>query len=282
MLFIDLRCCADGGDCAAEAALWDDGVLLDMRSWAARLQGRALVLLTHGFNVNRSDGKLALARWSALMPLSADCLCVGVLWPGDARLLHVLDYPFEGSEALAAGKLLARFVDTHARMAASVSLVSHSLGARVVLQALADMQGGVRCLVLMAGAIEDDCLSREYWRAAPKAQAIHVLASQQDWVLAGAFPAGNVVAEILMHGHPYARRALGRDGPADAAAVTPRPMVWELPAGWDYGHLDYLPRSAGAQPLQGSPGVPVPDAPPPVGAQWKASWSAAFVARLLR
>lgn len=282
MLFIDLRSCAAGGDCAADPSAWDQRQLLADAEFGARLRDRHVILVAHGFNVNRSEGMLALARWCALMQLPADCLCVGVLWPGDARFLHVLDYPFEGSEAIAAGRLLARYLNAEAGGAASLSLVSHSLGARVVLQALSDLDGGVRRLVLMAGAIEDDCLEREYRDAAAKAQAIHVLASKQDWVLAAAFPVGNALGEIVMRGHPYFTGALGRDGPPQRAAVGADGGVWALPGGWDYGHLDYLPRSAAGVPLAGQIAVPAPGAPAPAPDPWKAPWSAAFVARLLR
>jgi pimeloyl-ACP methyl ester carboxylesterase len=282
MLFIDLRSCANGGDCAADPSVWDQRTLLDEAAFAERVRGRQLIVVTHGFNVNRANGMLALGRWCALMQLPEDCLCVGVLWPGDARLLHVLDYPFEGSEAVAAGKLLARFLNTHAAGAASLSLVSHSLGARVVLQALQDLAGGVRRLVLMAAAIEDDCLHQEYRAAAAKAQSIHVLASKEDWVLAGAFPLGNVIGEIVMRGHPYFKTALGRDGPDRRSDVCASGGVWELPDGWNYGHLDYLPGSEGYAPFAGSVGAPAASAPVPAADPWKASWSAAFVSSLVR
>lgn len=282
MLFIDLRSSADGGDCAFDASVWDERVLLADSDFSARVQRRDVILVAHGFNVNRSDAMLALARWNSFMQLPDSCLCIGVLWPGDARFLHVVDYPFEGDEAIASGQLLARFVNAHAGGAASLSLVSHSLGARVVLQALMDLDGGVRRLVLMAGAIENDCLEREYRAAAAKAQTIHVLTSKEDWVLAAAFPLGNALGEIVMHGHPYFKAALGRDGPSDTAQLRARGGVWPLPDDWDYGHLDYLPSSADGAPFTGPIAAPLPGAPLPAPGPWKAPWSAAFVSSLLR
>jgi len=142
------------------------------------------MLATHGFNVSRQDGIDALSNWSRLMSLSGSDLFVGVLWPGDSRYLPVLDYPAEGDEAIASGRLLARFLNEYAASAASLSLVSHSLGGRVILEATSGLDRTVRRLILMAGAIEDDCLTREYQAAAGNAQQISVLASRKDDVLA--------------------------------------------------------------------------------------------------
>lgn len=286
MLFIDLRAGATGGDCAREASVWNDGAgWLSNQAFSAQAQGRDLVLLTHGFNVNRADGILALSRWQLHMQLPPSCLCVGVLWPGDARLLHLVDYPFEGDTAMAGGRLLAQWLNRHAATAASLSLVSHSLGARLMLETLNGVDGGVRHLVLMAGAIADDCLSNEYRAAAGKAQSIHILSSKEDWVLAGAFPVGNLLGDVVLRDHPYFRRALGLQGPADPAPLRARGAVWQLPPGWDFGHLDYLPSSAQGPRFRNPIAAPAIDAPVPIEPQvahWKPAWSACFVASLLR
>lgn len=275
MLFIDLRASASGGIPAGQAAVWDDGsrpVTAD--DFAARVRGLDVVFAAHGFNVDRKHGIQALASWSKRCTLPPGTLLVGVLWPGDSASLPVLDYPAEGLEAIRSGRLLAGFLDQYAAGAASLSLASHSLGGRVVLETLSDMGKGVRRLILMAGAIEDDCLVNEYARAAGKAQQIYVLASMRDWVLEFAFPIGNPVGEIVMHGHPYFRVALGRSGPS---SFDDNARLWQIPDGWDYGHLDYLP-SDDIGPLLAPPlqrpgaGDPAPGNPPADG--WKPSWSA--------
>jgi len=278
MLFIDLRASASGGIPAEQAAVWDEGSrLVTADEFAARVRGLDVVFAAHGFNVDRGHGIQALTSWSKRCTLPSGSLLAGVLWPGDSAFLPVLDYPAEGLEAIRSGRLLARFLDQYATGAASLSLVSHSLGGRMVLETLSDMEKGVRRLILMAGAIEDDCLVNEYAQAARKAQQIYVLASMRDWVLEFAFPIGNPVGEIVMHGHPYFRVALGRSGPSSFDGNT---RLWQIPGGWDYGHLDYMPSDdigpLLAPPLQ-QPGASdaVPGNPPAVG--WKPSWSAGAV-----
>jgi Alpha/beta hydrolase of unknown function (DUF900) len=279
-LFVDLRATPSGGVCAAEASLWDDGSTpVQQVDFVERLRGRDLVLAAHGFNVSRKDGVDSLTHWNTLMNLPGNFLFAGVLWPGDSRYFPVVDYPFEGDEALASGRLLASFVNRQAAAAASVSLVSHSLGARVVLEALAGIDRGARRLIMMAGAIENDCLVKEYQNAAGKADEIYALASRSDDVLKYAFPAGNLVGQIIMHGHPYARTALGRDGPAQPLALPQRGGAWQIPDGWGYGHGDYLRSKAPGRPIDPpvqppGPSDPVPD---PSNDNWRPSWSAGAV-----
>src|SRR5215831_8299186 len=249
-LFIDLRATPSGGVCAAEATVWEDGVrLISTEEFIARIQGFNVVLATHGFNVSRGAGIQALACWSALLQLSPAEVFVGVLWPGDSKFLPVLDYPIEGDEAVKSGRLLANFLNRNAKGAASLSLVSHSLGARRVLEKLDKLDRAVRRLVLMAAAIEDNCFQSEYQSAVAKAEKIYTLASRKDWVLQFAFPIGNPVGEIVMRGHPYFKSALGRAGPAEPIPLEQCGGSWQIPDGWKYGHGDYLPDNAIAEQI---------------------------------
>jgi hypothetical protein len=279
-LFIDLRATPSGGICAAEASLWDAGttwVALD--DFKDRIRGRDLVLAAHGFNVSREEGIKALSAWDGLCRIPENGMFIGVLWPGDSRYLPVLDYPIEGNEAIASGRLLSRFLNQQAGGAAGISLVSHSLGARMILQTLAGLTTNVRRLILMAGAIENNCLTREYQAAAAKAEEIYVLASKQDWVLELAFPLGNLIGEILMHGHPYGKTALGRSGPATPIPLAKRGGAWQIPDTWNYGHLDYLPSGAVGPVMQPPISAPGSNTPKPSSAPgWKPAWSAGSVA----
>lgn len=280
-LFIDLRATPSGGICAAEATIWNDGTQkVSAADFVARISGLDLILATHGFNVDRARGIRVLSIWSQLLQLPASSLFIGVLWPGDSQFLPFLDYPMEGSEAIASGKLLAGFLNQQAAAAASVSFVSHSLGARTMLQTLSGTNQHTRRLVLMAGAIEDDCLVNEYQQAAAKAGEIYVLASRSDKVLEFAFPIGNLVGEIVMRGHPYCKIALGRGGPSQPIALSQRGGAWQIPDAWNFGHSDYLPGNALAAQLPPPVAAPGPAASVPVDPPvdgWKASWSAGAV-----
>lgn len=271
--FIDLRATGVGGIAAAEAAVYrKDGSVGSAAEFAQAIQGRDLVFATHGFNVNRAEGRNKLDCWSDRYRLPPGFALAGVLWPGDSAFLPVFDYPVEGLEAIRSGRVLAAFLNQHATGAQSLSFVSHSLGARMVLQALEGLAAGARRLVLMAAAIENDCLENEYAAAAGKAQQITVVASKKDRVLQLAFPIGNPIGEIVMHGHPYFRTALGRAGPASFDART---SLWQIPKDWDYGHGDYLP-SDRVGPVFAPP-VARPDGhdpEPSAAGGWKPSWSA--------
>src|SRR5207248_9406148 len=128
-----------------------DPVLLDQESC-----GRELLLVAYGFNVTRQGGIDALSQWENRLQLDNSSLFVGILWPGDSAWAPVIDYPVEGNEAIISGRLLARFLSEHLTEAASLAFASHSLGARLVLEAILRLQRPIRCLTLMAGAIDDN------------------------------------------------------------------------------------------------------------------------------
>ena len=113
----------------------------------------------------------------------------------------VRSYPGERRHALACGDLLAPFVVNNFAGANSLSFVSHSLGARLLLQTVTTLNKlapalRIRQIGLMAGAINHDCLTAEYASAAGSIGKIDILASVKDEVLAAAFPIGNVFEGI--------------------------------------------------------------------------------------
>src|SRR5712671_2039684 len=277
--FIDLRATPSGGICADEAKIWEDGARLVATSEFTELvRGRDLVLATHGFNVSRGEGVNSLSNWAAACELPDTNLFIGVLWPGDSRFIPVLNYPFEGDDAKACGRLLAGLLNRDAAEAASVSLVSHSLGARVVLEAAANLQRKVRRLILMAGAIEDDCFLDEYAAAARNVEKIFTLSSKKDRVLQFAFPIGNPIGEIVMRGHPYFETAIGRRGPSQPIPLEQQGGAWQVPNEWKYGHGDYLPDDPIAQTIPLPVVAPGPDTPRPADTEeWESAWSASAV-----
>jgi hypothetical protein len=296
-IFIDLRALSVGGPVADAASTWDDGHRpVSPAEFTRRVQGRNLLLATHGFNVDRADGLASLGLWSQGCQWPGATLFIGVLWPGDSRFVPVFDYVYEGVEAIASGKLLADYLNLHAGSAQSLSLCSHSLGARTMLEAARHLNRAPRRLLLMAGAIENDCLVREYADAVQAIPAIHVLASRADAVLEWAFPAANLIGEIIMHGHPYAGEALGRDGPQQPLPAGLPVQPWQIPDGdiqsWNYGHGSYLPKGVIGAPFELPVSVPGPDTPPARpdndndnhnGSDngWRPAWSAAVQGTVL-
>jgi pimeloyl-ACP methyl ester carboxylesterase len=285
-LIIDLRQTPSGGFVATEAKLYDSQEPQSPPLSAAQIQakfaGKDLVLATHGFNVSATRGLPALEKWDSLCKLPTPHVFVGVLWPGDSQFLPILDYPIEVPVAQQSGELLASFLNMHATSATSISMASHSLGARAILEAASQLRRRVATLVLMASAIEDDCLAREYASAARNTDKIHVVASRADRVLQFAFPLGNPVGELLLHGHPYFRAALGRNGPVSYQEIASSCTHWQMPDGspsWDFGHGDYMPGPSAGAPF--TPPVQAPaegDPLPRDTAHWKPAWSAAVIA----
>jgi len=282
-MFLDCRYQDVGGGLGASMSLFAGTTLANYASISTQqlqdgIRGRNVLVGTHGFNVNRGDGIDCLDKWGSLLQLTSQDVFVGLLWPGDSAWAHGLDYFAEPRIADETGHLLAPFLDSLFAQAASVSFASHSLGARVVLSTVQAMKASTRRVLLMAGAVDDDCLVREFKSAAGKVGEISVLASQKDTVLGLLYPLGDPLSGILDVGHPWFHGALGRGGPAD-----PRPSnlraPFEIPDGWEFDHGDYL---RVAPPSPGPIALPVDV--PPQGASyplagaggWQESWSSAF------
>lgn len=287
MFFLNTRSLPVGGGVGPLTVLDEANAVHPVSDAAAAVRGHDVLLVTHGFNVAQLDGLQKLSDWCKLVNLGS-AVCVGILWPGDARWIHGVDYPIEGNEAISAGNELAAFINTSFSAALSLSFASHSLGARTVMQTISGLNRSVRRLLLMAGAIDNTCLSSEYAAAASKVQSISILASRSDDVLKWAFPTGNFVSGLFSRAEPYVHEAMGREGPAEPY---PSPdnlhADWQIPDGWGYGHGSYLPpNSLGAAPvqyapLQGFPPPATPDPPPfapPALAGDPTLWQPAFSA----
>src|SRR5215471_2776642 len=207
------------------------------------IEGRDVFFATHGFEVDQASGVKELAAWLDNLQIE-NVVKIGIVWPGDAALKLFVDYIVEGREAIQSGKYLADFLNENFRGAVSLSFASHSLGARLVLETISGLADSfrVRRVVLMAGAIDSDCLVNEYGKAARRVEEISLLASTRDDVLAFAFPLGNPLQGLLDRGHPYYRAALGHKGPAQPLPPSPPLQAnWQIPENQCYGHGNYLP-----------------------------------------
>jgi hypothetical protein len=161
--FLDMRLDPVGGNLATFVATnqgtsIDNYQSLDINQLRNDIRGQHVLIGTHGFHVNRATGIACLSNWEALLQLTPPSIFVGLLWPGDSIWAQGLDYPEEPKVANDAGVLIAPFLDANFGDAASISFAAHSLGARVVLQTISDMSLPVRRAMLMAGAIDDNCL----------------------------------------------------------------------------------------------------------------------------
>jgi len=300
--FIDLRADSAGGN--PVASVTDVVVRADaqpnpnpMKPLDSQLiqsvQGRDVLLATHGFSVNRSAGMSNLSHWSSWLNLGDNGFFVGVLWPGDGRWVPFIDYPIEGDEAIKSGQLLANYLSVNFTGVNSLSFASHSLGARVVLEAIRNLPISVKVktLALMAGAIDDTCLRNEYQDAAARIDEIFVLASSCDEVLKWAFPAGNTFAGIVTRGDPYWHGALGRYGPNPPDQPSNLFKTPNIPDSWAFGHHSYINCSGPAvgPPTESGPLFPPPLSIPPQGTlaptndlNWQPAWAAGFISTRFR
>lgn len=287
-IFLDVRLAPVGGGLTAavnvnQGATIDDYLSVSPSEFAGMIAGRHVLLGAHGFNVNRADGIETLSKWSSLLNLGPAAVFVGILWPGDSIWAHGLDYPEEPEIANQAGRLLAPFIDASLQAAASISFTSHSLGARVILETIRNMRLPVRRAIVMAGAIDNNCLVTEYTAAVENVETFSALASRKDQVLSCLFPMGNLFAGIIAEGHPWFRAALGHKGPSN-----PRPgnflAPYEIPDDWDFGHGTYLQfQPACSAEIQVPDQVPSQGTRPPYPAEppigWAQTFTAAFVSK---
>ena len=194
-----------------------------------------------------------------------------------------LCYPGEGKPAIACGNLLAQFINDNFAGTDSISFVSHSLGARFLLQTVAALNKiksplKIHQVAIMAGAINHDCLTNEFQAATQQIEQINVLASVRDEVLAAAFPVGNVFEGIIDSNHPWFESALGHKGPA---TIPPGKQIgpYQIPSNWNFGHGSYLQLQPASNPAMEMPqNVPAEGTPQPFSPMSRTSpWSGAFV-----
>ncbi|HEX4075651.1 MAG TPA: alpha/beta hydrolase [Candidatus Acidoferrales bacterium] len=286
--FLDLRAWGRGGPVGTLKVSDGTKFYADATSLLNAIRGRDVFLMAHGYHVDRDRGIQSLSQWKSKLAIGAQPIFIGILWPGDCILPIFVDYVWEGSEAETSGTMVGEFVRDNFASAASWTFASHSLGARVVLQAIQTLADSdrVRNLILLAAAIEDDTLLHEFNGAANKVDRISVVYSWEDHVLQLAYPGGNLIGGLIERGDPNVKAALGRLGPSAAwpGKIVPNPR---LPSYWKYGHTDYLTTDQ----VPGDFTVPIkiydPDAQQlpsgmlPVLAPndtWKPCWSPAFAA----
>lgn len=202
------------------------------------VNGRKLLFAVHGFNVSLKAGARQMALLEARLALPGDVTFFGLLWPGDF-FLPVVNYPFEASDAVECGRRLAALCNTRFANAASFSFLSHSLGGRLVLEAVKLLNRKAKSVCLAAAAVDRDALTGQYATALAKSESIAILSSVRDRVLQLAYPGGDFLSDLFGDGDSPFRTALGFKGPRPY----PGPQVVHnaIPKALNCGHGDYLP-----------------------------------------
>ena len=216
---------------------------LDDHQAARAVEGRTVVFTVHGFNVSYDSGLRSLARLEDVLVsrLPENYLMIGVLWPGDF-IIPAINYPGEWRDAVDSGRLLAQFANAKLRGASDFCFLSHSLGGRLALEAIAHLDRKATHVCLTAAATDNDCLEEPYDASVANSDAMTYLASKQDVVLRLAYPIGDWAGDVFMGDKDNAfRGALGRYGPQWPRTGIETVKGVKLADNQKYGHGSYFP-----------------------------------------
>jgi hypothetical protein len=226
------------------------GVVVRMPGLGAEhdLRGETrITFLVHGYNVNRQRGRESLLRLAGKLPAVTDTALVGILWPGD-HWSRAASYPFEGRDADDSAAALARYIGDVIPRGSQLSFVSHSLGARVVMETVRRLNTaayGVLQVALLAPAVDDFSLAHPstYLHAVAKTERVAVLASRKDIVLKLAYPAGDLLQAFFFFRTDQAGLALGYHGPRKSKthAVPAKVYHVQIPDARGVNHGHYFP-----------------------------------------
>jgi Alpha/beta hydrolase of unknown function (DUF900) len=172
-----------------------------------------LIILIHGYNVNRPNGEASFNAFGQLLQnhnvpeLSVLGQVIGFLWPGDVDIKFIagLFYPAKMQAARDSAARLAEFLLALRGPNGSpmqIVLVAHSLGNRLSLEMITDLRaqpnrtwGRMEGFVLMAAAvIVGDVDTQGRLSPAAKSLRTRTLFSEADKVLHFAFPPGETAA----------------------------------------------------------------------------------------
>jgi hypothetical protein len=228
----------------------------------------SITIFVHGFN---NDEKQAQERWKKTRArvgflLGASQYLTQVAeyyWPGDrgrgGKFLKSALYAKDVGMARSCGRDLGRFL-AQREGPLRVAFVGHSLGCRVILEALWELRTGssqVICTtaLLMAAAVPEGLCDDEHRFAraigtALLAQREEVLYSRNDCVLHMTFPGGQIAAELAGDDYPGpgSRRAVGRGGGPSTR--------WSTTARTSMGHGGYWLRAESLQHVAKVIGTP--------------------------
>lgn len=216
-------------------------------------QQRELVVLVHGFNNDRAEAAEAYAglrqQQRALLGdvhfAAFDAALGDQFWPGDADwgLFDFADFLVYPQAVGVARDGVAVPLADYLRTRHDVQVLhflAHSLGCRVVLEALADLAAhgggppvGKVCLMAAAVPVAMLCPGGRLERALAQAREVLVLYSPDDPVLAAAFPPGQTLAG---KGEGFFPEAVGHAG--SVPALVRREQIVGAGHGHYWGHDD--------------------------------------------
>jgi esterase/lipase superfamily enzyme len=209
-----------------------------------------ILILVHGFNNSRSDAETSYGIFTDhILPglqrsrVGPDAIAQ-FHWPGDESvglLPRAAGYATDVSRAFTAAKRLAEFLAQLAALRSDtaplrVTFVGHSLGCRLILEALNQLSSGaptIEVIGLMAAAAPVNLTRRDaaLYQTGRAPRQVLKFCSEQDQVLHLAFPLGQFAAFTSGIETANYTEAIGRFGhPNEFGVRSPRP---------NNGHSDY-------------------------------------------
>ena len=186
----------------------------DLNEFLKNISGKRLLMLVHGYNNEQDEiyDAYSIIEEKVRVQLNSEYDDVmGYIWPGG-------DSKFEWWQAKRSANGVARrfrrLIERLSESAASLDLMSHSLGARVILKAMkqANANNGkvpVRNYYCTAASVDDEVFEprEEFYSAMDKFGQIYVFHSRRDKVLKWAY--GIAESDV----------ALGLSGPEDRSYI---------------------------------------------------------------
>lgn len=181
------------------------------------VRGKRILVLVHGYRNDKEDvagaytsvvEMMGLSKLLAPEPNGYD-LVLGYMWPGGwARI----SFPIAVVRANRSAKRFHSLLQALSAAATDLDVQTHSLGARVALEAIERGEAGVRNLYLLASAIDNESVEveEEYYEPAQECSRVYVMHSANDSVLKIAYRIGDL---------PDHDKALGAEGPQRPALI---------------------------------------------------------------
>lgn len=164
---------------------------IEIGQLAQQAAGKRVLMIVHGYNNEQDEVHDAYQiiedKLAGKLPEVYD-LVLGYSWPGGDR---GIEWWTGKHRANAVARRFRFLIELLAGRATALDLMSHSLGARVVLKALKESGQGdlVRNFWCTAPAVDHECLEpdKEFSRALPSCRRLFVFHSARDGVLRLAF-----------------------------------------------------------------------------------------------
>lgn len=172
----------------------DEGGVIDPMLMIQECTGKRVLMLVHGFNTTADSAlanyQLIKGNVSQLKDHAGNELydiVIGYLWPGND---HGVEYYQAKKHAERAAKRMTSTVQELASCASSIDLFAHSMGNRLMLEALKPMPANpskrpIQNFYSLAPAVDNESLEKgeEYYPSTTQCENIFVFHSERDDVL---------------------------------------------------------------------------------------------------